>query len=99
FVGSVLHHLPDAESLQRIRRIHRGRLVQLHVENRETDDPFLSRVARHHGVDFNIVYGGVSELQSRLFGSLTVELLGPDEAVDAAVAELRGHAEVAEFAR
>jgi len=89
FVGSVLHHEPSAETLTRLRGVHRGRLVQLHVENRETDDPFLSRVARHHGVDFNIVYGGVSELQSRLFGSLTVELLGADADVDAAIAELR----------
>jgi D-methionine transport system ATP-binding protein len=89
FVSSVLHHVPSPETLRGIRTVHRGRLVQLHVENRETDDPFLSRIARHHGVDFNIVYGGVSELQSRLFGSLTVELLGDDAAVDAAIAELR----------
>jgi len=89
FVSSVLHHVPSAGTLDGIRGVHRGRLVQLHVENRDTNDPFLSRIARHHGVDFNIVYGGVSELQSRLFGSLTVELLGDDASVDAAIAELR----------
>lgn len=88
FVSSVLHHVPSAATLERIRAVHRGRIVQLHVEDRDSDDPFLSRVARQHGVDFNVVYGGVSELQSRLFGSLTVELLGPDEAVDAAISDL-----------
>jgi D-methionine transport system ATP-binding protein len=96
FVSSVLHHVPSEDTLRDIRTVHRGRLVQLHVENRETNDPFLSRIARHHGVDFNIVYGGVSELQSRLFGSLTVELLGEDHDVDAAVDELREVAGVAE---
>lgn len=88
FVSSVLHHEPTAATLAGLRTVHRGRLVQLRVQNRETNDPFLSRIARHHGVDFNIVYGGVSELQSRLFGSLTVELLGDDASVDAAIAEL-----------
>jgi D-methionine transport system ATP-binding protein len=89
FVSSVLHHNPSVDTLERIRTVHRGRLVQLHVENRESNDPFLSRVARTHGIDFNVVYGGVSELESRLFGSLTVELLGNDESVDAAIADLR----------
>ncbi|MEJ3405652.1 ATP-binding cassette domain-containing protein [Rathayibacter sp. YIM 133350] len=89
FVSSVLHHLPSAETLSRIRAVHPGRLVQVHVENRESNDPFLSRVARQRGVDFNVVYGGVNELQSRLFGSLTVELLGDHDATDAAVADLR----------
>ena len=88
FVSSVLHHVPSPETLDRIRAVHRGRIVQLHVENRESNDPFLSRVAREHGIDFNVVYGGVSELQSRLFGSLTVELLGDDAAVDAAIRDL-----------
>ena len=88
FVSSVLHHLPSSATLDRIRTVHRGRIVQLHVENRDSNDPFLSRVAREHGIDFNVVYGGVSELQSRLFGSLTVELLGPDAAVDAAISDL-----------
>ncbi|AYF98045.1 methionine ABC transporter ATP-binding protein [Protaetiibacter intestinalis] len=88
FVSSVLHHVPSAETLAAIRAVHHGRIVQLHVENRESNDPFLSRVARAHGVDFNIVYGGVDELQSRLFGSLTVELLGDNASVDAALAEL-----------
>ncbi|MGV3711387.1 methionine ABC transporter ATP-binding protein [Pseudolysinimonas sp.] len=96
FVSSVLHREPSAETLAGLREVHRGRLVQLHVQNRETNDPFLSRIARHHGVDFNIVYGGVSELQSRLFGSLTVELFGDHASVDAAIAELRETTSVVE---
>lgn len=89
FVGSVLHHLPSPETVQRIRTVHSGTLVQLHVENRESNDPFLSRAARAHDVDINVVYGGVSELQSRSFGSLTVELIGSDAAIAAAIADLR----------
>lgn len=99
FVSSVLHHEPSVDTVSRIREVHRGRIVHLHVENRETNDPFLSRIARTHGVDFNIVYGGVSELKSRLFGSLTVEFLGDDASIDSAVAELRGITSVTEVPR
>ena len=88
FVSSVLHHFPSGNAVDRIRAVHRGRLVQLHVDNRESNDPFLSRVAREHNVDFNIVYGGVSELESRLFGNITLELLGTDSDVDAAIRDL-----------
>ena len=98
FVSSVLHHIPSAETLDKIREVHHGRIVQIHVENRESNEPFLSRVARTHGVDFNVVYGGIDELQSRLFGSLTVELLGSDAAVDAAIADLRATTPVQEVA-
>ncbi|MBO3663454.1 methionine ABC transporter ATP-binding protein [Microbacterium stercoris] len=97
FVGSVLDHEAADTTLGRIREVHTGRLVRIHVGNRETNDPFLSRIARRHEVDFNVVYGGVSELQSRLFGTLTVELLGAGERVDAAVTELRELAEVVEL--
>ncbi|MDF2491950.1 MAG: ATP-binding cassette protein [Microbacterium sp.] len=89
FVASVLHHVPSADAVRRIRAVHTGRLVQLHVENRESNDPFLSRISRAHDVDVNVVYGGVDELQSRLFGSLTVELLGTDENTERAIADLR----------
>ncbi|WDG18682.1 methionine ABC transporter ATP-binding protein [Microbacterium sp. Clip185] len=97
FVSSVLHHLPSAETIRRIRTVHTGRLAQLHIENRESNDPFLSRISRAHDVDVNVVYGGVDELQARLFGSLTVELLGTDENVDRALADLRDAALVTEL--
>jgi D-methionine transport system ATP-binding protein len=99
FVSSVLHHVPDADALERIRRVHPGRLVQIRVENRESNDPFLSRIARRHDVDFNVVFGGVDELQSRLFGTLTVELLGDETDVEAVVRDIRDTAGVTELAR
>ncbi|MRG59210.1 ATP-binding cassette domain-containing protein [Agromyces sp. CFH 90414] len=98
FVSSVISHEAAESTLERIRRVHDGRLVRIHVGDRGSNDPFLSRIARTHRVDFNVVYGGVSELQSRLFGTLTVELLGADADVDAAVRELAGIVEVTDVA-
>lgn len=89
FVSSVLDHHPGDEAIEHIRKVHRGQLVQLEVHDRESSDPFLSRIARTRNVDFNIVYGGINELQSRLFGSLTVELLGSRQDIDLALHDLQ----------
>lgn len=88
FVASVLQHRASPDALARLRTVHTGRLVRLHVTDRESNDPFLSRVAREHGVDYNVVHGGISELQARTFGEITLELLGDDDAVDAALRDL-----------
>jgi len=50
------------------------------------------------GVSFEIVYGGISALQDRSFGSLTLELRGPDAGIDALLARLREHTDVEEVA-
>ena len=98
FVASVLRHRPDARSLSAIRRVHTGRLVEVRVGDRQTNDPFLSRIAREHGVDFNIVYGGVSESKDTLFDRLTVELLGGEQDVAATIASLREITDIEEVA-
>ncbi|GAA4517933.1 methionine ABC transporter ATP-binding protein [Brevibacterium yomogidense] len=98
FVASVLRHRPDPRSLSTIRKVHTGRLVEVRVGDRESNDPFLSRITREHGVDFNIVYGGVSESKDSLFGRLTIELLGAGPDVDATIAALRRATDVEEVA-
>jgi D-methionine transport system ATP-binding protein len=49
----------------------------------------LTRTLREHGVDGTVVYGGITEVAERPYGSLTVELVGDGGAVEAAVAALR----------
>jgi D-methionine transport system ATP-binding protein len=102
FVASVLRHIPSPETLERLRIAHPGRLVQVQVAEPERadlphPDPFLSRVSRERGVDVNVVYGGVDELQGRVFGNLTVELVGDAVDVDAALADLRAATTVADL--
>ncbi|GMA26842.1 methionine ABC transporter ATP-binding protein [Arenivirga flava] len=96
FVSSVLHHLPSDETLRRIRARHPGRLVQLDHAPDESSDPLVSRVARDHGVGLEVVYGGVGELQSRRFGSLTIEVSGAEPAVEAAIVDLVASGRAAE---
>jgi D-methionine transport system ATP-binding protein len=49
----------------------------------------LTRTLREHRVDGTVVFGGITEVAERPYGSLTVELVGDPAAVDAAVAALR----------
>lgn len=89
FVSSVMRHIPSADTLARIKLTHRGRLVQVHYQSPDDSrDPLVTQIAVRHGVGVNVVYGGIDELQSRLFGSLTLELTGDDYAVERAIADL-----------
>ncbi len=95
FVSTVLHDQPTAGDLERLQEAHAGRIVTARVEDGSRVGSVLSDAGRH-GVRFEIVFGGISSLQERSFGSLTIELLGPDEGVDAVVAELAAVTEVVE---
>lgn len=97
FVSSVLEHRPTNNAVELLSQQHHGRLVEVSVEDRESSDPFLSRIAREHLIDFNIVYGGINHLQSKLFGSFTLELLGDPQNIEAALTDLRAIVQVTDI--
>lgn len=97
FVSTVIHDQPRGDDLARIRSTHPGRIVTATIR----DGSRLGAVLAGAGakdVSFEIVYGGIGTLQSRSFGSLTLELSGPAAAVDEVVADLRGVTEIEEVA-
>jgi D-methionine transport system ATP-binding protein len=95
FVSSVLHDVPNEGDLERLRSAHAGRIVTARVQDGSRVGSVLSDAGRH-GVRFEIVFGGISSLQSRSFGSLTIELTGPAAGVNRVVEELRAVTEVTE---
>jgi D-methionine transport system ATP-binding protein len=97
FVGTVIRDRPNSGDLTRLRASHSGRLVTAQVREGGGVGAILAGAAEL-GVSFEIVYGGISALQDRSFGSLTLELRGPDAGVDALVARLREHTDVEEVA-
>ena len=98
FVGTVLRNQPGEADIERLRGKHDGRIVSARIHDDGRLGAVLSDAVGRHGVRFEIVYGGISALQGRSFGSLTLELLGEPEAVDALIAELRTVTEVEEVA-
>ncbi|WP_336083897.1 methionine ABC transporter ATP-binding protein [Nocardia sp. SSK8] len=87
FVATVLHNRPDPAELDRLRARHGGTLVTVDVDDHSAIGDALA-TASAAGVRFEIVYGGVSTLQDKTFGSITLSLHGPDDAVARVVADL-----------
>jgi len=87
FVETVLHNRPDAEELRRLGELHGGRLVTVDIDDERGIGTALT-VAAQAGVGFEVVYGGVSTLQDKTFGSVTLGLRGSDDDVDKVIDEL-----------
>lgn len=98
FVGTVLRDRPGTAEVERLRGKHSGRIVSARIHDDGRLGAVLSDAVGRHGVRFEIVYGGISALQGRSFGSLTLELIGEEAGVDALIAELRDVTEVEEVA-
>lgn len=87
FVETVLHNRPSEAELARLAQRHGGRLVTVDIDDQHGIGAALSAAA-HSDVQFEVVYGGVSTLQDKTFGSVTLALHGPDDAVGKVVDEL-----------
>ena len=97
FVGTALQDRPAGEALERLRVRHPGRLITVAVADgvASSSSTEIFRVLARHDVDAAVVYGGITEVDERPYGALTLELTAKDPAeVEAAVAELRGIAGV-----
>lgn len=85
FVQSVLHDRPDAEVIERLRSDHSGTIVTVDVVDQRSAIFDVLRDDRVHG---SVIYGGISEIGDRPFGSLTFELTGDPDAVRQTVRRL-----------
>ena len=92
FVGASLHDVPTPAVLERLRRRHPGRLVMLRMQSDGGAGGYLTRTLREHAVEGTIIFGGISEISERPFGSLTLEISGDQGAVDAFVDHVVGSA-------
>jgi D-methionine transport system ATP-binding protein len=98
FVSTIVDDEPDAEALAALRARHAGRFVTLAFR----DDVRQSEVFAlllEHGVRFELVFGGIEEVQGATFGNLTLALDGDPAAVDAAVDAVRALVPTKELAR
>jgi D-methionine transport system ATP-binding protein len=97
FVSTALKDRPSAEVLGRLRQRHPGRIVTVGVDEVAGSSAVITRTLREHGVDGTVVYGGITEVAERPYGSLTLELVGPDDGVAAAVSALRAVTDVVDL--
>ncbi|MDJ0322983.1 methionine ABC transporter ATP-binding protein [Cryobacterium sp. PH31-AA6] len=98
FVSTVVKGLPSAGELAVLRDRHPGRIVTLAFRDSSVDQARVFGEFAAAGITFEVVYGGINEIQGRSFGHLTLALTpGPnagsageaDAVVDAALDRVR----------
>jgi D-methionine transport system ATP-binding protein len=98
FVSTIVTSVPDGVSLEALRVRHPGRIVTFSFADGSTSQSAVFLTLGAAGIGFELVYGGINEVQARTFGHLTLALTGDDAVVDAALDEIRSVAEVTEVA-
>jgi D-methionine transport system ATP-binding protein len=96
FVSTVVKGVPSAPELAALRERHTGRFVTLSFRDGGPSQSDVFLAFGREGIGFELVYGGVNEIQGRAFGNLTLELSGPDDRIDAVIARLRDRIEIVE---
>ncbi|MCP3421789.1 methionine ABC transporter ATP-binding protein [Nocardioides pinisoli] len=99
FVSTIVDDEPDAEALAALHARHAGRFVKLAFRGDEVRQSDVFAVLLEHGVRFELVFGGIEEVQGETFGNLTLALDGDPAAVDAAVDAVRALVPTKELAR
>lgn len=98
FIRSVQQDLPSKKLLDEWRLKGGIQLYRVIFKGDIASDPVLSQVTRSHGVDFNIVYGSIRELQERFFGNLLVSFVGEPIAISKVLKELQAIVDIEEVA-
>ena len=99
FVSTIVDDEPDADALAALHARHAGRFVKLAFRGDDVRQSDVFAVLLQHGVRFELVFGGIEEVQGDTFGNLTLALDGDPAAVDAAVEAVRALVPTKELAR
>ncbi|MDR5698811.1 methionine ABC transporter ATP-binding protein [Agromyces aerolatus] len=96
FVSTVVKGIPSPAELAVLRERHAGRIVTVSFRDGDASQARVFLDLAEAGVEFELVYGGINDIRGRAFGHLTLALRGADASLEAALAKIRTHAEVAE---
>lgn len=96
-VANSLHDKPSATDAATLADRYPGRLVAISVSDQDRVGRVLADAIRATDVGFEFVYGGISALQGRSVGNITLALTGSESAVDQVVAQLSSQTTVQEL--
>jgi D-methionine transport system ATP-binding protein len=85
FVSTVVQAVPEPQELDALRRRHPGRIVTLSFSDGDASQSSVFLELAGAGVGFELIYGGINDIQGRTFGHLTLSLTGADAAIDVAL--------------
>jgi D-methionine transport system ATP-binding protein len=85
FVQTVVRALPEGDELELLRAKHDGRFFTISFTDEGVSEARVFSALARAGVDFNLVHGGVDDIQGRVYGLLTIAVRGDDAAVERAL--------------
>jgi len=86
FVSTVVRAVPEADELAVLRERHPGRIVTLSFSDGSASQSEVFLEFARNGVSFELIYGGINDIQGRTFGHLTLSLTGEAAAISTAIA-------------
>ena len=96
FVATVVKGIPSPTELAVLQQRHEGRIATISFRDGDSSQASVFLELANAGVEFELVYGGINDIQGRAFGHLTLALRGPDAAIDAALARIAARVDVTE---
>ena len=96
FVSTVIKGVPSPAELSVLKERHVGRIVTLSFRDGDASQAGVFLTLAQAGVDFELVYGGINDIQGRAFGHLTLALRGDDQTIDGALTAIGSQATVTE---
>ncbi|CAH0135189.1 methionine ABC transporter ATP-binding protein [Plantibacter sp. VKM Ac-2885] len=96
FVSTVIKGVPSPAELAVLKERHVGRIVTLSFRDGDASQAGVFLTLAQAGVDFELVYGGINDIQGRAFGHLTLALRGDDQTIDGALTAIGSQATVTE---
>lgn len=85
FVQTVVRALPTGGDLAMLRAKHEGRFFTVSFTDEGVSKARVFSALAKAGVDFNLVHGGVDDIQGRVYGLLTIAVRGEADAVERAL--------------
>ncbi|GAB3616073.1 methionine ABC transporter ATP-binding protein [Okibacterium endophyticum] len=98
FVSTVVKGVPSQAELATLRERHAGRIVTFSFSDADASQASVFVELAEANVAFELVYGGINDVQGRTFGHLTLALTGDRQAVDAVLARIGERIDVVEAA-
>ncbi|MBT2498781.1 methionine ABC transporter ATP-binding protein [Agromyces sp. ISL-38] len=98
FVSTVVKGIPSPAELAVLRERHEGRLVTISFRDGDASQAAVFVELAAAGLEFELVFGGINDIQGRAFGHLTLAIRGADAAIDAALAQIAARVDVTEVA-
>jgi len=86
FVSTVVRAVPENDELAVLTAKHPGRIVTLSFADGNVSQSAVFLEFGRKSVGFELIYGGINDIQGRTFGHLTLALTGLPADIDAALA-------------